>query len=124
MELLGLIYGVATVLVPLTVLSTTRAAVEYRSVGIHRDQVLRGAATILFGSLCWSVSAVVLLLMAPWSLGLSFAVPPEHAALAIVPLAAGWLPGLLLLAIGAGTTGGTLDEVPRWAQWMDGLWTA
>lgn len=124
MELLGLIYGVATVLVPLTVLSTARAAVEYRAVGIHRDQVLRGAGSILFGSACWSAASLVLLLMAPWSLGLDFDVPPEHAALAIVPLIAGWLPGLVLLAIGAGTTPGTLDQVPRWARWMDGLWTA
>lgn len=124
MELLGLIYGIATVVVPLMVLSTTRAAVEYRAIGIHRDQLLRGAGVILVGSACWSTAAVVLLLMAPWSLGLDFDVPPAHAALAILPVIVGWIPGLLLLAVGAGTTGGTLDEVPTWARWMDGLWTA
>lgn len=123
MELLGLIYGVATVLVPLTVLSTARAAVEYRAVGIHRDQVLRGSATILAGSLCWSVAAVILLAFAPWSLGLAPQLPPEHAALAGVPLVLGWIPGLVLLALGAARTSGTLDAVPRWAAWMDGLWT-
>ena len=124
MEFLGLIYGISSVLVPLIGLSTLRAAVEYRAIGIRREDTVRGAATMLGISLLWSAVAVALLLLSPWSHGAAFSVEAEHAVLGIAPVVVGWIPGLGLLAIGAGTTPGTLDVVPAWAKWMDALWMA
>lgn len=124
MELLGLVYGIVSVLVPLLGLSTLRAAVEYRAIGIRREDTLRGAGMMLGLSVVWSAAAVLLLLFSPWSQGAPFHIEAEHAVLAAAPVVVGWIPGLLLLAIGAGTTPGTLDVVPRWAKWMDALWMA
>lgn len=124
MEFLGLIYGISAVLVFLLVPSTARAAVEYRSVGIRRRDVLRGAVVILLLTLAWSGAAVGLLTQVSYTPNAALPVPLEHAVLTLLPVLVGWGPGLLLLSLGAGHTDGTLNQVPRWARWMDALWTA
>lgn len=124
MEFLGLIYAISGVLALLLVLSTTRAAVEYRAIGVRRRDVLRGAGIVLVLASVWSLAAVGLLGLAPWAHGAPFSLPWPHVLLAMLPVVMGWLPGAVLLVLGAGETSGTLDDVPRWARWMDALWTA